>query len=353
MLKKNFIENFYKHLDNLYEEKKLDEKEIEHFKKRGVQFYDTAKDLGCHNLSKILPYIVIGASTEYINKMSVPYQATSFVGGEVYSQNSGIYAYKIIGKKGGGVQLLTGGTRKLGDNIFASLHRIIIGNQAIMVTIKNMMENHDQIWSWDFFGKHLVDSSSSSNISVYKDLLDLSSKFVDKSKFHFIISIRTFESIAKSNFIDLYKDNKIAMLNPENNVKVIIITTYDIYNFLSKVIKESSLISYIITGDNFEMLTGLKTLRKEFGIRYLLNDGGRIMSNSIRDEEILAEERITLEPFNSITLDYTINNNCILGKNGSGIDNTEIEKAILLDSQFINDERANVYIYSMNENKIF
>jgi hypothetical protein len=34
--------------------------------------------------------------------------------GEVYSQNNGIYAYKIIGKQGGGgVQLLTGGTRKL------------------------------------------------------------------------------------------------------------------------------------------------------------------------------------------------------------------------------------------------
>ena len=58
--------------------------------------------------------------------MSVPYQATSFVAGEVYSQNSGIYAYKIIGKQGGGVQLLTGGIRKMGDNIFASLHRILL-----------------------------------------------------------------------------------------------------------------------------------------------------------------------------------------------------------------------------------
>ncbi len=53
------------------------------------------------------------------------------------------------------------------------------------------------------------------------------------------------------------------------------------------------------------MQTGLEILRKEFDIKYLLNDGGRIMSNSIRDSGILGEERVTLEPFNSVTLDYT------------------------------------------------
>jgi len=218
-----------------------------------------------------------------------------------------------------------------------------------MVTINNMMENHEQIWSWDFFGKHLIDK----NPLLYKELFNLSQRFVEKSKFHFIISIRTFESIARSKFIDLYKDNKIAMLNPENNIKVIFITTYEIYKFLSKIIKESSLISYIITGDSFEMLTGLRKLRKEFDIKYLLNDGGRIMSNSIRDSEVLGEERVTLEPFNSQTLDYTIDKNCLLGQKGNGLDNNEIEKSILLDSQLINNEKANVYIYSMNENKIF
>jgi len=349
MLKKNFIENYNKHLDILYKNKILSEENLVHFKERGIQFYDTDKDLSCHNLSKVIPYIVTGASSEYIDKMSVPYQATSFVAGEVYSQSSGIYAYKLIGKKGGGVTLLTGGTRKIGDNVFASLHRILFGNKAIMVTINNMMENHEQIWSWDFFGKHLIDK----NPLLYKELFNLSQRFVEKSKFHFIISIRTFESIARSKFIDLYKDNKIAMLNPENNIKVIFITTYEIYKFLSKIIKESSLIYYIITGDSFEMLTGLRKLRKEFDIKYLLNDGGRIMSNSIRDSEVLGEERVTLEPFNSQTLDYTIDKNCLLGQKGNGLDNNEIEKSILLDSQLINNEKANVYIYSMNENKIF
>jgi hypothetical protein len=349
MLKKDFIENYYKQLDFLYENKTLDKEKFDHFKRRGFQFFDTNKDLNCYHLSKILPYIVIGASNEYIDKMNVPYQATSFVAGEVYSRNSGIYAYKINGKKGGGIQLLTGGSRKLGDNIFASLHRILVGNRAILVTINNMMENHDQIWSWEFFGKHLIENNS----PVYNDLLNLSKKFVDNDKFYFIISIRTFESISKLNFIEKYNNNKIAMLNPENNIKVIIITTLQIYEFLSGSIKESALISYIITGSNFEMQTGLKILRKEFDIKYLLNDGGRIMSNSIRDCGILGEERITLESFNSITLDYSINSNCILGKKDSGLDGSEIKYSILLDSQSIDDEKLNVYIYPMDENKIF
>ncbi len=349
MLKKDFIENYNKQLDFLYEIKTLETEKFEHFKKRGVQFYDTNKDLNCYNLSKILPYIVIGVSNEYVDKMKVPYQATSFVVGEVYSQNSGIYAYKIKGKQGGGIQLLTGGNRKSGDNIFASLHRILIGNRAIMVTINNMMENHDQIWSWEFFGKYLLDN----NPLVYKDLLNLSKRFVDKGKFYFVISIRTFESITKLNFVEKYNNNKIAMLNPENNVKVIIITTHQIYKFLSEFIKESSLIFYIITGDNFEIQTGLEILRKEFDVKYLLNDGGRIMSNSIRNCGILGEERVTLEPFNSITLGYPINSDCILGKKGSGIDKSEIEYSLLLNSQSIQDEKTNVYIYPMNENKIF
>ena len=349
MLKKDFIENYYKQLDFLYEKKTLDKEKLDHFKKRGVQFFDTNKDLNCYHLSKILPYIVIGASNEYIDKMNVPYQATSFVAGEVYSQNSGIYAYKINGKQGGGIQLLTGGSRKLGDNIFASLHRILVGNRAILVTINNMMENHGQIWPWEFFGKYLLEN----NYPIYHDLLNLSKKFVDNDKFYFIISIRTFESISKLNFIEKYNNNRIAMLNPENNIKVIIITTLQIYKFLSESIKETSLISYIITGNNFEMQTGLKILRKEFGIKYLLNDGGRIMSNSIRDYGILGEERVTLESFNSITLDYPINSNCILGKKNSGLDGSEIEYSILLDSQCVNDEKMNVYIYPMDENKIF
>lgn len=349
---KEFTENYHKKLDLLFETKALNQEKLDHFKKRGVQLFDTDKDLGCHHLSKILPYVLIGASNEYVDKMSVPYQATSFIAGEAYSQNSGIYAYKVIGKQGGGIQLLTGGSRKVGDNIFASLHRILVGNRAIMVTINNMMENHAQIWSWEFFGKHLV-GSNDNHPNIYNELLNLSKKFVDESKFHFVVSIRSFKSITSSDFIELYKNGEIAMLNPKNNLKVVIVTTLPIYNFLSRLVQESHLISYIITGETFDIKAGLEILRKKFEVKLLLNDGGRIMSNSIRDYGILGEERVTLEPFNPLTLDYTINSNCILGKKGSGLDNSEIEHSILLDSIPIGDEKTNVYLYPMDENKIF
>lgn len=349
---KEFTENYHKKLDFLFETKALNEEKLNHFKKRGVQLFDTNKDLGCYHLSKTLPYVVIGASNGYVDKMNVPYQATSFIAGEAYNQNSGTFAYKITGKQGGGIRLLTGGSRKVGDSIFASLHRILVGNRAIMVTINNMMESHAQIWSWEFFGKHL-EGNNNNNPHIYRELLNLSKKFVDNSKFHFVISIRTIKSITSSNFIELYNNGEIAMLNPENNLKVVIVTTLPVYHFLSKFIQESHSISYIITGESFDIKTGLKVLRKKFEVKLLLNDGGRIMSNSIRDYGILGEERVTLEPFNPLTLDYKIDSNCILGKKGSGLDNSEIEHSILLDSIPIGDEKANVYLYPMDENKIF
>jgi len=143
------------------------------------------------------------------------------------------------------------------------------------------------------------------------------------------------------------------MLNSENNIKVIIITTNTIYDYISKFIKESSLVFYVVTGESFEIQIGLEILRKKYGIKYLLNDGGRIMTKAIADCGILSEERVTLEKFNSITLGYTINNSCILGKSGTGIDDSEIEHSILLDSQNIEEEKLNVYIYPMDEKKIF
>ncbi len=346
---KEFINDYHQKLDYLYENKSLNEVELDHFKKRGIQLFDTSKDLNSSHLSKILPYVVLGVSNEYVNRMNVPYQATSFIAGEVYTPNSGIYAYKINGQQGGGVSLLMGGIRKLGDNVFASLHRILVGNSAIIVTISNMMENHNQIWSWEFFGKNVINSDP----LIYQDLLNLSKKFVDYNKFHFVVSIRTVKSVADTNFIELYDKNEIAVLNPENKVKVIFITSFEIYEYLSKFVKESPLISYIITGKSFEIQVGLEILRKKHNVRYLLNDGGRIMSNSMRTLGILGEERITLEPFNSITLDYTIGSNCILGKKGSGLDNSEVECSVLLNSTPVNGEKTNVYLYPMDETLIF
>jgi hypothetical protein len=346
---REFTESYYERLNNLYEKKSINSEKLYHLKERGIQLLDTKNDLSCYHLSKILPYIVIGASPTYVQKMSIPYQATSFIAAEVYYKSSGVYAYKILDKKGGGVPLLTGGSRKIGDNIFASLHRILLGSQAIIVTLNNMMENHGQIWSWDFFGNNLLKDYP----LLYQELLDLAKKTVVRSKSYFVISIRSIESVEKSNFLSYYNDNKIAMLNPENGLNVIILTNTRVYDYLSRFVKESDLVSYVITGDTFKIGAGFKTLRKKFGIKYLLNDGGRIMSNSMRDEGILGEERVTLEPFNPKTLEYRIDNCCILGKKGVGIDESEVESSILLDSLPIGDEKANVYVYPMNNDKIF
>ena len=340
--------NYFDKLRLLVENNLLDYRTFTHYEKRGIKIYDTNRDLKCNHLSKIIPYIVIGASDEFVSKMSVPYQATSFIAAEAFSPNSGIFAFKLLGLRGGGVTLLTGGSRKLGDNIFASLHRMIVGNQAIMVTVNNMMENYGQIWSWDFFGNHLKEQHP----TIYSDLLNLSKKFVHPDNFYFVISIRSVESIAVSQLVEFYEKNKIAMLNPKNNQKVIILTSRTVYAYLSKTIKESNLITYIDTGEKFDIRKGLWILREKYGVKYLLNDGGRKMSESIRAAGLLGEERVTLEPFNPATLDYAIDDTCILGKKGWGIDSSELRSSILLDSLKIDDERANVYVYPLDESTV-
>ena len=354
VLRKEYFEKLY----FLFEKNLLSKKALDHFQKRGIKVIDTLTDLGCPKLSKVLPHVVIGASDSFVDRLCVPYQATSFIAAEAFSPNSGVYAFKLLGVKGGGVPILTGGSRKLGDNVFASLHRMILGNNAIIVTVNNMMENCSQIWSWDFFGKHLKPEYP----EIYGELLNLSKKLVKPDNFYFVISIRSLESISRSGLLEHYKRNEIAMLDPKNRQKVIIMTTRSIYKYLSPIIKESDLVSYLQTddgdddddGDEFDMYEGLKMLRRNYGIRYLLNDGGRKMSESIRDMGLLAEERITLEPFNPATLGYSVDDSCILGKKGLGLDGSELEKAILVNSTSIEvDEQANVYVYALDESKIF
>ncbi len=336
--------NYFDRLGSLLENGSLDQNTVTHLRNRGIKVYDISGDLHCPYLSKVVPYVVIGASEEFVNNLTIPYQATSFIAAEAFSPNSGTYAFKLLGLKGGGVTLLTGGSRKLGDNVFASLHRILVGNNAIIVTVNNMMENHSQIWSWDFFGNHLRPEYP----KVYDELLNLSERYVDLDRFYFVVSIRSIESIAESRLIEFYEKNEIAMLDPKNKLRVIILTTDLVYEHLSKIIKESDLISYLRTGEKFDMYKGLQILRKDYDIKYLLNDGGRKLSESIRDDGLLAEERVTLEPFNSATLRYKIDDTCILGKKGWGLDGSELKGSLLLDSIKIGDEWANVYVYPLN-----
>ncbi len=339
-VKKKYLDR----LANLFEAGQIDQNTVIQYRNRGLKVYDAVNDLNCPYLSRVIPYVVIGASDSFVNDLTVPYQATSFIAAEAFSPNSGTFVFKLLGLKGGGVTILTGGSRKLGDNVFASLHRIIVGNNAIIVTVNNMMENHTQIWSWDFFGNYL----RSEHPKIYDELLNLSKRFVNSDDFYFVISVRSLESVSKSRLLEFYEKNEIAMLNPKNKQRVVILTTDIIHETLSKVIKESDLISYVCTGEKLDMGKGLQILRRDYGIKYLLNDGGRKMSESMRQDGLLAEERITLEPFSLATLKHNIDDSCILGKKGLGIDGSELKGSLLLDSIRIGDERANVYVYPLS-----
>jgi hypothetical protein len=346
-----YQKNYFDRLESLLDTGILDQDCVTHFRNRGLKVYDTVNDLECPYLSKVIPYVVIGASEEFVSSLAIPYQATSFIAAEAFSPNSGTYAFKLLGLKGGGVTLLTGGSRKIGDNVFASLHRILVGSNAIMVTVNNMMENYSQIWSWDFFGKHLkLDYPK-----VYDELSILANRFVNQERFYFVISIRSLKNMTQSRIKEFYEKNEISMLDPKNKQRIIILTTDLVYEHLSRIIRESDLVSYVSTGEEgeeqFDMHKGLQTLRKDYGIKYLLNDGGRKMSESIRKDGLLAEERITLEPFNPSTLKYTIDDSCILGKKGWGVDGSELKGSLLLDSIKIGDEKTNVYVCPLDEVK--
>ena len=76
--------NYFDKLRLLVENNLLDYRTFTHYEKRGIKIYDTNGDLKCNHLSKIIPYIVIGASDEFVSKMIVPYQATSFIAAKLF-----------------------------------------------------------------------------------------------------------------------------------------------------------------------------------------------------------------------------------------------------------------------------
>src|SRR5688500_19818632 len=97
--------------------------------KRGLKVISPSNDYGLYDLGEILPEIVIGASEEYICRMKVPYQATSYIAARTGNGGKQTYIYKINDRPGGGVLSLTCGDSNLGVSIFASTHRILLGRK--------------------------------------------------------------------------------------------------------------------------------------------------------------------------------------------------------------------------------
>ncbi|MGB9168453.1 MAG: hypothetical protein WCB31_05960 [Nitrososphaeraceae archaeon] len=348
----NTIERKFKeNLNHLYEKNKLTLEQLEHFLKRGIQVIDTQEDLKLKFLSSILPKIVIGASKEYISRLKIPYQATSFLAAE-FAPESRRYIYKVPGYPGGGVIKLTGNKRNLGDNVFASTHRILIGYRAILFSINTLMASKSQIWDWTFFGNHIKSSHS----GVYDDLCKLYQQYKQKrDSSYFIIVSRTANSFKKSGIIESYLKKEIAILNKDIR-KVIFLTSQEGYDYGSKYIPESDFIKYINTGSTFNLFKALLSLRKDHKIDLILNDGGRIMCNGFKIAGVLGEERITLEPYPGKTLIDPHNcemvEECTLGIGGSGIDGSVLRDSILLHSSPIGDERANTYVYPLDDSKL-
>ncbi len=299
-------------------------------------------------MGEIIPEIVIGASSDYVSKMKVPYQATSYVAARTKESGKEIYIYKIPHKPGGGVLSLIGGTRKLGDSIFASIHRILMGSKAMMISADNLVVNKEQIWNWQFFGNAIRESHP----NLYEDLIKLSDKIDKGPEFRQIVVARSDKTFRRLNFADLCRRNQIKILNPKHGIKITFLTNKSGHEYISKFLPESDLIEYITTGIHFDMYLAMIKIRKLHGIDMILNDGGRIMSNSVRDIGLLGEERITLEPYPGdqfIPHRFGSDPQNVLGVEGAGIDGGEIENGIKIHSTRIKDEMANVYLYPLQE----
>jgi hypothetical protein len=352
-MKPKAFESRYKSLlHSLFEGGRITDQQLEHFLKRGIQILNPAADFGLNALGQILPEIVISACPSYINKMKIPYQATSFVGASTKMSSPASYVYKLPGKIAGGVPLLSGGSRRIGDNVFASTHRILLGSKAVIISALNLMVNKDKIWNWKFFGNFVKESRP----EIYLDLDRLDKKLNQKKSMRQVVIARSDCTFKRLKIVEEYRNNKIAVLDPENKIKVIFLTNQRGYDYASKAIGESDLVQYITTGDYFDGLEALKDLRRKFRIEILLNDGGRQMSNGFRDLDILAEERITLEPFpgKKIIPDIEeIDPTSIMAMDGLGIDGNELEHALRISSIKIGEESANVYSYPLNESLIF
>jgi hypothetical protein len=339
---------YQEHLLLLHEKGVISDEDYRHFLKRGLKVLRPSEDFGLHHLGEILPEIVVGASSEYVGKMKVPYQATSYVAARARPQGNATYIYKIAGKSGGGVLDLSGGIKKLGDSVFASTHRILLGKNAMMVSADNLVINREHIWNWQFFGNSIKESHP----EIYEDLVNLSSKLGENSVFHQIVVARSDKTFRRLKLVDLCQKNQIKILDPKNGIRIIFLTNDSGYDYFSKFVPKSGLIDYITTGKEFDMYSAMVNVRRLFDINIILNDGGRIMSNSVRDLGILGEERITLEPYPGnqfIRSEKSIEPGSILGAQGIGVDRGEIQNSIRIHSTRIGGEAANVYQYVLNE----
>jgi hypothetical protein len=230
-----------------------------------------------------------------------------------------------------------------------------MGYQAVLSSIYNLVQNKKQTLDWRFYANHFVQSSP----ELYKDLCKLNEIYSRQtsSPQYFIIVARHAKSFQRSGIIDFYLKNQIAIFN-QTVRKIIFLTDQSGYDYCSKVIKESDDIKYVTTGDKFNIHDGLRNIKKKYKINLILNDGGRIMSNGFKENGVIGEERVTLEPYpGKEFLDFEnkdhLLKDCTLGIKGTGLDGSELKGGLLAHSSKINDEeKANVYVYPLYDREM-
>ena len=340
------MENNYKtQLEILLSGKKISQSQYEHFMRRGAQriLFDKSDAL-CDYFPN---GIVVGASKAYIQQMKIPYQETSYMVARLKSHPAK-YIFKTEGK-GGGVVKLSGGVRPLGDNIFASLNRIILGGKAIIVSATNFVENKEQVWNWQFFAKNLKDSHP----GIYENLSRLAYK--NRQNPLLVVVARKKHTFDRLGILDLYRKGKIRVLD-EQLQKVVFLTNDAGYDYASKHMQESDHVRFIskTSPDGRINLIGcLRDLRKRFGIKVMLNDGGREMSNGMKALGVLGGERVTYEPYpGKKNLPRKIAPDSVFGMDGAGLDGGEVKDSFTIFSHEIKTsrtERVKVHVYSLNE----
>ena len=196
------------------------------------------------------------------------------------------------------------------------------------------------------------------SLNLYEDLCKLNDIHLKQlSSQYFIVVARNSKSFERSGIIESYLKNQITIFNQSSRRKIIFLTDESGYDYCSKVIKETDDILYVTTGDRFNIRNGLFHLKKRYNINLILNDGGRIMSNGFKENGVIGEERITLEPYpGKQFLDFSNNDYLLqdytLGIKGSGLDGSELNGALMVHSIKIKDESANVYVYPLDDKEL-
>lgn len=354
-------ENFYNTLNKLRESDNqhyFNEKSHKQFNDRGLEVFTFE---GYEHFSRTFPIgIPISISKEYLDKMKVPDQNTSYLMAKA-KQKGSEYIFNIPGKKGGGVSDLTGGVRSVLDDMAATLNEILFGYHAITITLGNWMANYDQVLKGGLFLQHLPAQLKEEALQIRRGIYE---NMGAPDEPYLAIGIRSKSSMNKLFSSEPYKKNLFATLNPQNGIKMIFMTSQSVKEIMIKEIPESDYVSYVNTGKDYDTYKGILALRAPpYNIMRMLNDGGAEYSNHMRDLGLLSGQRITKVPWpglgfipKDIVEKYP---HSVLGRDGaSSIDGSEIEKGIRIFSQGVANQRTgmtewfNVYLHEMDEKKI-